>query len=278
MAFGTSTTKTRESVWGEVIWRVTANSKNPKLPAPNLAFYNKDSKATDFLIPDGGKGQVVVTGVPIGISAFVKEGFGDRKKNQGKKPEEKVMNEWRLRIALDSGSDEPLSVLSAKLIGDNGKCDRDSLQLLNICHALAMKIKSGEIEKGTPIQIGLYKNAKGYAATTMRLPSGYDGQTPLFENAKLTVHADAMPPKVERRLDANGVPLEIEGIPLYEWGPSIAWAEQKVGEILEVFGKHEDQEVDNAGADAPSADDGDDAVLVGEAVAAAVDNRPRMAG
>lgn len=258
MAFEKSVAKTRESEWAAVVWRTGPNSADPTLVTPNLRFDKKvgDEWEVSHLLSKGDMPNLKITGVPIGISAFAKEGYNDKKNATGEK------NEFHLRIAMDNGPNKPLSILTAKLKSDTDTTDRDTLQLLNLLHAYTMGVADGSIPKGEGLQIGLYRSKKNpdFPAMTLRMSSGVSESGDfLFDQQDKTVHADGFAPHPTPILDATGKQLVVQGIKAVDHTIPKEWAEQKIGEIMEsgVF-THKEAQADAPPAAPAQEDDGID--------------------
>lgn len=269
MAFAKSTPAGRPTQFGHVRW----NIKNEEIPSPNLEFYDADTKTTSMLLQPGDKGGVQVTGKLVNATAFRREGFNDRKKGNGEE------NEWRLMLVLDSGEEE-LSAMTLDLISDTNVPNSNTLTLLN---TIVKHLEDGG--KDTPIQIGLYRNNKGYPASTVRLPSGFseDG-TPEFNDYKNFVRADDLPPRGEPVM-VDGKHFEANGGKAYKYDNVLAWASDKMEALVSFFPK-KDGEAQAEGAQAEQASNPDagqdDGVELAEAIDQAANDAPaareRMTG
>ena len=269
MAFE-KTTPQGQTTWAEVTWN--ESKKNPKLPFPNLRFYDKETGTISHLLEEGDRGQVRISGRLVGVSPFFRMGYNDKQNNS---PEP---NELRLRIAFKDDNDPTTYALSVKLLSDTQVPQSATMQLLNLIHAFSLKIKSGEIPKETPVQLGLYRKVVGdkvYPAMTLRLPSGQDEQgSALFDDPKNTVHAEDYAPRGKEIIGADGKPIMTPAGKAYDYTEARAWIEKTINEVLEVFGSQNGQD-DHEGAEMPQDDPADLGAAAEAAVAQA--GRPRAA-
>ena len=241
----------RPTEFCQIIW----NKKDPNIPTPNVEFSKKIKEVNPetgteyekyhvtYLIQNGERSQPELIGVPLSIGVFRRAGFNDNKNQTGEK------NEWHLSIRLtDDVHDKlaPVNLVHAVIKNDTGNVDMNTAKLLNLLDAYVEHVKKGEISLETPIMIALFSThpkdevtgkvdmTKKFSQCSLRLPSGYDGNKPLFTDAKNTVKAAEKPPTPEKVI-VNDQHLVINGVKAYDHTNTRAWAEEKINNIVSFY-------------------------------------------
>lgn len=234
MGFKSASSNGREANLGTLVF----GTKNKDLPVPNVRFYDAAAGKESFLNPVGSHGGVKVDGVIKKISCSAVTSYTDRE-NKFIDPatNEIAKRQFRIFVTFDGGADEPLSVLGFDIYdASTQKVDRNGMDLLNNLATHLEAVQKGELDAATPVQLNVYKKDDGYNASLLRLPSGFDDEgKPEFKDAKNFLKNAALPPRGEKLTKPDGTPILAAGKEVYDEAKPIAWAQEKIGLLLEHY-------------------------------------------
>lgn len=240
--------------WATVVW-----NKKDDTPTPNFEFYNSETKQNFYLIEPGERATPLIDGFISKIDVQQRAGYNDRKNNTGEK------NQWVLRVLMSPDGGAAKNGLNFNLVSDVGVPDYNTLSMLNTLNTM--------LEEGyqnCPVRLSFYQrkgqNGNLYPASSIVLGSrNEDGQflqnedgSFVFDDYKNNmIKSPEMAPRADKREEADGSPMMINGQQAYDHRGPIAWTQETLAKVLSYYETDQNQQQHDDGVDPGQAFDED---------------------